>query len=71
AFFSRVVASCVCADAVISLKSRLVKVSRFHATFTKKVTDGSGAAVKEGQGDLGVKLPNLFNWNMTQPDESI
>ncbi|MGK4864644.1 outer membrane lipoprotein chaperone LolA, partial [Salmonella enterica] len=31
----------------------------------------SGAALKEGQGDLWVKRPNLFNWNMTQPDESI
>ncbi|ESC73503.1 lipoprotein chaperone [Salmonella enterica subsp. enterica serovar Newport str. VA_R100512572] len=37
----------------------------------KKVTDGSGAAVQEGQGDLWVKRPNLFNWHMTQPDESI
>jgi len=35
------------------------------------VTDGSGNAVQEGQGDLWVKRPNLFNWHMTQPDESI
>ena len=28
-------------------------------------------AVQEGQGDLWVKRPNLFNWHMTQPDESI
>lgn len=35
------------------------------------MTDGSGAAVQEGQGDLWVKRPNLFNWHMTQPDESI
>ncbi len=35
------------------------------------MTDGSGAAVQEGQGDLSVKRPNLFNWHMTQPDESI
>ena len=53
------------------LKSRLDKVSSFHASFTQKVTDGSGAAVQEGQGDLWVKRPNLFNWHMTQPDESI
>lgn len=27
--------------------------------------------MQEGQGDLWVKRPNLFNWHMTQPDESI
>ncbi|MEX8992985.1 outer membrane lipoprotein chaperone LolA, partial [Salmonella enterica] len=71
ALLSSVVASSVWADAASSLKSRLDKVSSFHATFTQKVTDGSGAAVQEGQGDLWVKRPNLFNWHMTQPDESI
>ncbi|EBR4568295.1 outer membrane lipoprotein chaperone LolA [Salmonella enterica] len=71
ALLSSVVASSVWADAVSSLKSRLDKVSSFHASFTQKVTDGSGAAVQEGQGDLWVKRPNLFNWHMTQPDESI
>lgn len=35
------------------------------------MTDGSGNAVQDGQGDLWVKRPNLFNWHMTQPDESI
>ncbi|MGT9261799.1 outer membrane lipoprotein chaperone LolA, partial [Escherichia coli] len=64
-------ASSVWADAASDLKSRLDKVSSFHASFTQKVTDGSGAAVQEGQGDLWVKRPNLFNWHMTQPDESI
>ncbi len=59
------------ADASSDLKSRLDKVSSFHASFTQKVTDGSGAAVQEGQGDLWVKRPNLFNWHMTQPDESV
>jgi outer membrane lipoprotein carrier protein len=53
------------------LKSRLDKVSSFHASFTQKVTDGSGNAVQDGQGDLWVKRPNLFNWHMTQPDESV
>lgn len=52
-------------------KSRLDKVSSFHSSFTQKVTDGSGNAVQDGQGDLWVKRPNLFNWHMTQPDESV
>ena len=65
------VASSVWADAASDLKSRLDKVSSFHASFTQKVTDGSGNAVQEGKGDLWVKRPNLFNWHMTQPDESI
>jgi outer membrane lipoprotein carrier protein len=64
-------ATSVWADAAGDLKGRLDKVSSFHASFTQKVTDGSGTAVQEGQGDLWVKRPNLFNWHMTQPDESI
>lgn len=27
--------------------------------------------MQDGQGDLWVKRPNLFNWHMTQPDESV
>ena len=64
ALLSSLVASSVWADAASDLKSRLDKVSSFHASFTQKVTDGSGAAVQEGQGDLWVKRPNLFNWHM-------
>ncbi|MDI9002493.1 outer membrane lipoprotein chaperone LolA, partial [Salmonella enterica subsp. enterica serovar Lubbock] len=37
ALLSSVVASSVWADAASSLKSRLDKVSSFHATFTQKV----------------------------------
>lgn len=55
ALLSSLVASSVWADAASDLKSRLDKVSSFHASFTQKVTDGSGAAVQEGQGDLWVK----------------
>ncbi len=71
ALLSSFVASSVWADAASDLKSRLDKVSSFHASFTQKVTDGSGNAVQEGRGDLWVKRPNLFNWHMTQPDESV
>lgn len=61
----------VWADAAGDLKSRLDKVNSFHASFTQKVTDGSGNAVQDGQGELWVKRPNLFNWHMIQPDESV
>ncbi|PLL86418.1 outer membrane lipoprotein chaperone LolA, partial [Klebsiella michiganensis] len=71
ALLSSFVVSQVWADAASDLKSRLDKVSSFHSSFTQKVTDGSGNAVQDGQGDLWVKRPNLFNWHMTQPDESV
>jgi outer membrane lipoprotein carrier protein len=45
ALLSSLVASSVWADAASDLKSRLDKVSSFHASFTQKVTDGSGNAI--------------------------
>lgn len=70
ALLAGMVANPVWANAASSLKSRLDKVNSFHASFTQKVTDGSHNTVQEGQGELWVKRPNLFNWHMTQPDES-
>ncbi len=58
------------ADDAAALQSRLNKVNSFHASFTQTVTDGSGANVQQGQGELWVKRPSLFNWHMTAPDES-
>lgn len=59
------------ADASSDLQQRLGKVKSFHASFTQKVTDGSGQSVQDGEGELWVKRPNLFNWHMTAPDESV
>ena len=59
------------ADASSELQQRPDKVSSFHASFSQKVTDGSGSNVQEGEGELWVKRPNLFNWHMTAPDESV
>ncbi|PIJ51307.1 outer-membrane lipoprotein carrier protein LolA [Erwinia sp. OLTSP20] len=59
------------ADASRDLQQRLNKVSSFHASFSQKVTDASGANVQDGQGELWVKRPDLFNWHMTAPDESV
>ncbi|WP_075181204.1 outer membrane lipoprotein chaperone LolA [Pantoea sp. 1.19] len=63
--------SAALADARSDLQQRLGKVQTFHASFTQTVTDASGANVQEGEGELWVKRPNLFNWHMTAPDESV
>lgn len=61
----------VLADASTDLQQRLDKVKSFHATFNQKVTDGGGASVQDGEGEMWVQRPNLFNWHMTAPDESV
>ncbi|KGD73543.1 lipoprotein chaperone [Tatumella morbirosei] len=67
---SLMISASVMADAAADLQARLNKVSSFHAAFSQKVTDGSGNNVQDGQGELWVKRPSLFNWHMTAPDES-
>ncbi|CDH26560.1 outer membrane lipoprotein chaperone LolA [Xenorhabdus bovienii] len=59
------------ADASQDLQGRLGKVNSFHASFTQTVTSSDGSAIQNGEGQLWVKRPNLFNWHMTSPDESV
>ncbi|CDH19601.1 outer membrane lipoprotein chaperone LolA [Xenorhabdus bovienii] len=59
------------ADASQDLQGRLGKVNSFHASFTQTVTSSDGSAIQNGEGQLWVKRPNLFNWHMTLPDESV
>ncbi|BBG61747.1 P20 [Providencia rustigianii] len=61
----------VLADASQDLQDRLSKVNSFQASFTQKVTSPEGDLIQEGVGDLWIERPNLFNWNMTSPDESV
>lgn len=61
----------VLADAGKDLQNRLDKVNSFHADFSQVVTGANGVKVQEGEGKLSVKRPNLFNWSMIQPDESV
>lgn len=68
---SGLISTSVLADASTDLQGRLSKVNSFHANFSQKVTSSEGAAVQEGEGELWVKRPNLFNWHMTSPDESV
>ncbi|KAA9001085.1 outer membrane lipoprotein chaperone LolA [Affinibrenneria salicis] len=65
------VSSAVYADAVSDLQGRLSKVNSFHARFNQTVTSADGAAVQEGEGELWLKRPNLFNWKTTAPDENV
>lgn len=69
--FSAVLAATAFADDADVLQSRLNRVNSFYATFTQRVTSPEGAMVQEGEGELWVKRPNLFNWHMIVPDESI
>ncbi|MEC5318594.1 outer membrane lipoprotein chaperone LolA [Brenneria populi subsp. brevivirga] len=66
-----VVSTAAYADAAGDLQSRLSKVNSFHASFSQTVTSADGAAVQEGEGELWLKRPNLFNWQTTSPDESV
>lgn len=68
---SGMLSTAVYADAASDLQYRLSKVNSFHASFTQRVTTGDGAAVQEGEGELWVKRPNLFNWETTSPDKSV
>ncbi|WP_373853583.1 MULTISPECIES: outer membrane lipoprotein chaperone LolA [Lonsdalea] len=68
---SSMVSSAVYADASSDLQSRLSKVNSFHASFSQKVTGNDGSAVQDGEGELWVQRPNLFNWKTTSPDESV
>jgi outer membrane lipoprotein carrier protein len=61
----------VLADAAQDLQGRLAKVNSFHASFSQSVTSSDGSTVQQGEGELWVKRPNLFNWHMTSPDESV
>ncbi|MBJ7220513.1 MULTISPECIES: outer membrane lipoprotein chaperone LolA [unclassified Brenneria] len=68
---SGITSTVVWADAAGDLQNRLSKVNSFHAGFTQTVTSADGATVQEGEGELWLKRPNLFNWQTTSPDESV
>lgn len=61
----------VLADDIAVLQGRLNQVHGFHAKFSQLITDAKGDIIQEGKGELWVKRPNLFNWHMTYPEESL
>ncbi|VAX76680.1 Outer-membrane lipoprotein carrier protein [Serratia symbiotica] len=65
------VPSTVLAAATQNLKNRLSQVNSLQAYFSYTVTTSDGSAVQNGEGELFIKRPNLFNWHITSPDESV
>jgi outer membrane lipoprotein carrier protein len=61
----------VLANAAQDLQNRLGKVNSFHANFSQTVASREGTLVQQGDGELWLKRPNLFNWQMISPDESV
>ncbi|MFP3029341.1 MAG: outer membrane lipoprotein chaperone LolA [Arsenophonus sp.] len=60
----------LCADSATELQIRLNKINSFHANFTQKATSIDGNLIQQGEGQLWIKRPNLFNFHMVSPDES-
>ncbi|MCR3756115.1 MAG: outer membrane lipoprotein carrier protein [Sodalis sp. Psp] len=61
----------IAADDAYILQSRLNRINSFYANFIQRITSAAGDTVQEGKGELWVKRPNLFNWHMISPDESV
>ncbi len=51
----------VLADATTELQMRLHKINSFHANFIQKATSIDGDLIQQGEGQLWIKNPNLFN----------
>ncbi|CAD6513215.1 Outer-membrane lipoprotein carrier protein [Candidatus Profftia tarda] len=54
-----------------NLQNRLNKINGFHASFIQKLITAEGIVLHRDEGDIWVKRPNLFNWHVIVPDESI
>ncbi|AEW44657.1 outer-membrane lipoprotein carrier protein [Serratia symbiotica str. 'Cinara cedri'] len=61
----------VAATAIQDLQNRLAKVNSFHSQFSQIIINSDGTIVQQGAGELWIKRPNLFNWHMISPDESM
>ncbi|PWV64038.1 outer membrane lipoprotein carrier protein, partial [Frischella perrara] len=58
------------ADAKDVLQERLAKVDGFYAQFKQTVNTADHQLIQEGKGELWVKRPNLFNWQINEPDNT-
>lgn len=52
------------------LQSRLAKLTQLEAKFTQTISSPDDSVIQRGKGELYIKRPNLFNWTVTEPDES-
>lgn len=60
----------VSADDKTTLQQRLAKLTGFYAQFTQIVKTADEQLVQEGRGELWLKKPNYFYWQMNEPDET-
>ena len=63
-------ASMAWANADIELQNRLNKVSVLSADFAQTVMSANGSNVKQGNGKLRIKRPNLFRMDTKSPQET-
>lgn len=54
-------------QAKTELQQRLNKITQLHAVFTQKVFQDD-FLIQEGKGEFWIKRPNLFRWQMSEPD---
>jgi outer membrane lipoprotein carrier protein len=58
-------------DAPALLKHRLAKLQSFEAKFVQTVTDVDKEVLQEAQGNIALKQPNKFYWQLDAPHESV
>lgn len=51
------------------LQERLSKINGFYGAFEQIVKTKEGELIQEGKGQLWLKRPYFFNWQMKTPDE--
>jgi|SRR5699024_792683 len=58
------------ADAKEVLQSRLAKLDNFYAHFKQTTTSADNSVIADGEGEMRLKRPAYFNWQMTAPEKS-
>ncbi|MGL4474861.1 MAG: outer membrane lipoprotein chaperone LolA [Shewanella sp.] len=53
------------------LQKKLANMQSLQADFSQKVTDVNDKVIQQGSGTLAMQTPNLLNWHLTAPDESL
>ncbi|MBV7316885.1 outer membrane lipoprotein chaperone LolA [Shewanella sp. NIFS-20-20] len=54
-----------------TLQQQLAKMTSLQADFKQTVTDINDKVIQQGAGTIALKTPNLLNWHLTSPDESL
>lgn len=56
-------------DVCKELQERLSKINGFYGVFKQEVKTKEGKLIQEGKGQLWLRRPYFFNWQMKTPDE--